>query len=91
MINALFLCRSIWKTRQLLDTPFQNLHELLGSRDLAEHVFLLVTRTCAPVACMQRGRTTSPSAFNYENSVIYTGCMSGLNRGIENLQICINK
>lgn len=38
MINALFLCRSVRKTRHL--QPLQDLHELLGRRDLAEHAFL---------------------------------------------------
>lgn len=91
MTNALLLCRSIRKTRQLLDSTLQDLQELLESQDPAEHALLLVNHTSVLVACMQSGRTTSSSAFNYENSVIYTGCMSGLHRDIENLQICINK
>lgn len=78
MVNPPDLCRSIGKTRQLLDTPLQGFQQFLRSQDLAGYALLLVTGAWVPLSM----GPSLPTLSIVQNSVIYTGCMSGLKRNI---------
>lgn len=81
------LFRSSRKNKHLLVESLQDLQQLQRSQDLAGYASLLVTGAWVPVSCRWSARTNgtffhTPSLLILQHSVIYTGCMSGLNRSI---------